>query len=538
MHAEILMNFCQLIGIDSGRVKKAESPEKYHLNVNVYVKKIKNISDEELEKLVGKFGEAINFWIATTDTSDGPKLLEIYNGEIPNDLEETIGKISQLDDELELRLDLSVDKLSILKQYKLDDDRYNLIFYLYKDNLTKFLRSPLPNLDKNLFKGRYIPTIIIISDASFRYSGPFLTVIGVDNIPIVEEMFTPINQKWRYWANKYYTTSLDSLSWVGFEFKNLTPIHFLCSCLDDKASELDSIISNHLMHLSILYTANRASYDNNIFHASFSSSDRTVTMELDEGEIVNEINLLRKLAIWPYSGKESDKLVIFQNVVARELESGDQKENYKSFVLQLHHLLDEARWHYRRFLDGQIDSHFEQMQMATNYVTEMAREVSKSIESITKGLTDALLATIGVVVLTLLTSLTKSEIQGDIFRYGMIAYAAYILVFQVMYRMSSICHSYILLKKETDERLEDYALKLGRKKVDTLSSPFARRKKQFRIWFSVTVAIYILVFILILYLGDILPQYLSQFESVSLSSNPINSTFNAINNSTFNNIST
>jgi len=525
MPAQVLLQFCQLIEIDVATVKEGESPWSYNLSADLPAGTLKHISEYNLKNLVEFFGDSLTFRVGIPQSP----LLEIVKGNIITKLDDAVENIAKRDDDLELRLDLSLNKSSILKRYKLDSDQYNAIFYLFKDNLIKFLRSPLPNLDKNLFIGRNLPTIIIVSDTSIHYSGPFLTVVGVDN-HLVKDKFSPINQKRQDWAEKYYTTALDRLSWVGFELKNLTPLHFLCNRLDGNANELDSIISNHLLHLSILYTANRASYDNNHFQASFSSSDRTVTITLDENEVQDEPKLLRRLAIWPYGGKETDRLIIFQNVVARELESGDQKDNYKSFVGQLRHLLDEARWHYRIFLDGQIDGHFEQVQMATNYVAEMSREVSKSIESVTKGLTDALLATIGVIVLTLLASLTKSEMQGDIFRYGMMAYAAYLFLFQVLYRMISICHSFELLKKETDERLEAYALKLGKKKVDALSSPFARRKTQFWIWFSVTVIIYISVIFLIIYIGRVLPEYLTQFGTVSPQTSPIiNSTLNAVN---------
>lgn len=521
--AKVLLQFCQLIEIDAATVKEGESPWSYNLTADLPAKTLKLVSVDDFKKFVEFFGDSLTFRIGIPQSP----LIEIVKGDIITKLDDAVNNIAKRDDGLELRLDLSLDKYAILKRYGLDDNQYNILFYIFKDNLINFLRSPLPNLDKNLFIGRNHPTIIIVSDISVLYSGPFLIVVGINNISGIKDKFLPINQKRQYWADKYYTTALDRLSWIGFELKNITPLHFLCNRIDGSFSELDSIVLNHLLHLSVIYTSNRVSYDNNQFHASFSSSDRTVTIALSEEKVPNEPNLLRRLAIWPYSGKETDRLIIFQNVVARELENGDQKDNYKSFIDQLRHLLDEARWHYRVFLDGQIDDHFEQMQMATNYVAEMSREISKSIESFTKGLTDALLASIGVIVLTLLASLTKSEMQSDIFKYGMMAYATYLFLFQVLYRMMSVCHSFVLLKKETDERLEAYALKLGKKKVDDLSSPFTRRKIQFWSWFSVTVILYIAVIFIIIYLGHELPGYLNQFGTLSPQASPlINSTYN------------
>jgi len=166
-------------------------------------------------------------------------------------------------------------------------------------------------------------------------------------------------------------------------------------------------------------------------------------------------------------------------------------------------------------LDGQIDKHFEQVQKAVDYVAEVAKEVSQALDSVAKTLTDALLATIGVIVLTLLASLVKNETQGIIFKIGMQAYAIYLLLFQGFYRMGSIGHSYVLLRRETDERLATYARRLGKEKVDGLAAPLKRRKEQFLLWFWLTTVVYVVIIVLIWCLGDRLPPYLTQLGVVS-----------------------
>jgi hypothetical protein len=231
-------------------------------------------------------------------------------------------------------------------------------------------------------------------------------------------------------------------------------------------------------------------------------------------------SLLPRLALWPYGGRETDRLSIFQNVVARELESDDPKEDYRRFAHQLRHLLYEARWHHRVFLDGQIDKHFEQVQKAVGYVTEVAKEVSQALDSVTKTLTDALLATIGVIVLTLLASLVKNETQGIIFKIGMRAYAIYLLLFQGFYRMGSIGHSYFLLRRETDERLATYARRLGKERTDAVAFPLTRRKDQFLFWFWLTIIVYLAIIVLIWGLGDSLPPYLTQLGVLSPTATP------------------
>ena len=94
------------------------------------------------------------------------------------------------------------------------------------------------------------------------------------------------------------------------------------------------------------------------------------------------------------------------------------------------------------------------------------------------------------------------------------------MLFQGFYRMGSIGHSYVLLRRETNERLATYARRLGKERVDALASPLARRKGQFLVWFWLTIVVYVVIIVLIWTLGDSLPRYLIQLGVVSPTATP------------------
>jgi len=516
-HAETLLAFCEAIGIEAAEVKQAETLRRYHLSTDKPAGSLKRITAAALDMLVQAFGAGLTVTVGIPDTLP---LLEIKAGQVPN-LEKALEHIEEHDDPFELRLDLVLDKDSLLAQLDLEDDQYHSLFYLFRENLVRFLRSPLPELDHTLFADRYQPTIVVVSDAEMRYVGQFLIVTGVDDLGPSRRCLMSTSRKFHELVTKYYGTAIDRLNWTGFQLEHITPMHFICSRIGGDAGELDAILADHSLHLFILYTANRSSYDSGQFRASFASSERVAELKLVAGDGSSKMQSLPPdLACWPYEGTETDRLTIFQNVVARELESDDPEENYRAFRSRLRRLIDEACWHHRVLLDGQIDKHFELIQTVTQYVVDVAKEVSGKLDSVTKGLTDSLLATVGVIVLTFLASLVKNETQGIIFGIGMWSYAVYLLLFQGFYRLGSIWHSYDLLQKETDERLEVYAAKLGRKRVDELLSPLASRKHQFLVWFWLTVGIYLTVIVLIVILGFFLPSYLKQTGAASLPATP------------------
>ena len=506
MEARALLQFCQEIGIEPDRVKKAETPGEYHLATDLPAWNLKRISVIDLERLIGALGDALSLSVGIPSAP----LLEIKAGRAATDLEQALKHIARVNDSLALPFDLDLNKASILRKYQLPSDSCHALFYLFEANLIRFLQSSLLMLDDLLFIDRYQPTVILVSDASPRYTGPFLTIAGVDGTEQLQTTEAPIPSTLRSRVDKYHDSTFNSLSWVGFQLKRLTPLHFVCQRMGGEADELDLIFSDHTLRLSILYTANRSSHDGNNFQAVYTCSKSTSTLDLGAGvALPDRRSLLLRLALWPCGGRETDRLAIFQNVVARTLEADDPEENTHHFVRQLQHLLSEARWHHRVFLDKQIDQHFEQVQKVTGYVAERAKEVSQAFESVTKTLGDALLATVGVIVLTLVAALAKSEMQGAIFRTGMWVYAGYLLLFQGCYRMGSIWHNHALFRRETDERLTTYAQGLGRHRIEALARPFVRRKRQFTIWFRITVAIYVAIIALIVVLGVVLPSYLA-----------------------------
>ena len=506
MEAKALVEFCQEIGIEPDRVKKAETPEEYHLSVDLPAWNLKRLSLIDLELFAGGIGDALSLSVGIPSAP----MLEIRAGRATTDLDRSLRHIAKVDDSLELPFTLDLDKAKLLKKHQLFSDSFHALFYLFSANLAKFLQSSVLTLDDLLFTSRYQPTAIAVSDANPHYTGPFLTIAGVDGATQLPTTEAPIPSTLRSRVDKYHDSALNSFSWLGFQLKHVTPLHFVCQRMRGEPDDLDLILWEHTLRLSILYTANRSTYDGSRFQAVYTSPRGAPTLALGANVALPDRRaLLLRLALWPHGGRETDRLAIFQNVVARTLEADDPEGNSHQFVGQLQHLLSEARWHHRVFLDDHIHEHTKQVQKVTSYVAQKAKEVSQACESVTKTFADALLATVGVVILTLLAALFKSEIPDAIFQIGLWACAAYLLLFHGCYRMGSIWHSYNLLRRETDERLTIYAEELGRRRTEALARPYTRRKRQFSVWVRITIAVYVVIIALIGLLGAVLPSYLA-----------------------------
>jgi predicted PurR-regulated permease PerM len=215
-----------------------------------------------------------------------------------------------------------------------------------------------------------------------------------------------------------------------------------------------------------------------------------------------------QLAHWPFDSGPVDRLAILRNVVARSLRSKDPEANYKAFTERIDDLLSEAQWHHQIVLDEKIDHHFDRVQSASEYITSIVREISQRIDTLTQGLTNALLGAIGVIVLTLLTALAQDDLSESILRLGMWAYAVYLVLFPGAYRLSSIWSSQSLLESEIEQQRKQFDRQLGREKVDEMMKPVTKRKAAFRFWLVLTAAIFFIVAVVIVMGGNQLPSYL------------------------------
>jgi hypothetical protein len=412
-----------------------------------------------------------------------------------------------VDDGLALRLEITICKECLLADLGARGEGHHSLLYLYHENLVTFMRRPAHLVDGELFDGPDRPVLVVVSDTNVRVRGPLLAISDPEGIDAARAHLGAAD------LGALLATmrgmAKERLHWSGFGLKRITPLHFLCEQQGGDAGELAAILEEQRRQLFVLYTANRASWEEGGYCAAYAGPEEVVELRMlpcaGGGLLVPSVEALR----WPFEGQETDRLTLLQNVLAREIEGPGPEAHYCDLFGRLDVLLKRVYWHHRVLLDGQIDAHFELVETATRHAMDAAQAVSAQVDAVTKGVTDTLLGAVGVVVVTLLASLIKAEAEGRILQLGMWVYAGYLLFFQGGYRLGSIWHSYRLLASETEKRLELYRAKLGEERVAALSVPLARRKRQFERWFWSTAGVLGLIFLLLVALGFVAPGWVS-----------------------------
>jgi hypothetical protein len=501
-----LLTLCSAAGIDAESTIRAESPQRYHLSVERPAAALKGITRAAVEDLIAVCGEALTL---TVGLPDARPALEVSAGQAP-DLAAGLSWIAARTDALPLELDLALDKDAILDAMHARGPDHHSILFLFCDNLIRYLQQPLSALDGALFASPYQPTLIVVSDTPVRYAGPLLSIADPGVLVVALAHVTPLSDANRDLVDRYHDAAQKRLHWTGVELAHLTPLHASCERLGGALRDLDAALADLQRQLFVLYTANHASRDGTGYRAAYANSERVVELRVAPCMPGDALPAPASHVVrWPYEGTETDRLTLLQNVLARELEGGDPQATYRALYERLDHLMDEAAWHLRMLLDGELDKHFALVQTITTYVADAARGVADKLDAVTKGVSDSLLGTVGVVAVTLLAALVQNDLEQTVLRGAIWAYAAYMLLLQGAYRLGSIGHSYHLLEEETRAQLAVYEAKLGEKRVAAMLAPLRKRRAQFRWWFWGTVVLYALVTLGLAWLGYALPSALA-----------------------------
>lgn len=486
MYTAILTAFCNQMCFSVAQLARAESPQVLLLSKRQPVGCLKTLTVEQLVSLCGVFKDSLSVMIG----EENAPLVEVVHGVIKGDAIRGLELVKNLADEQLVKVEIKIDKQKIVERLRGDRGKFRTVFYFFSENVLSLLQAPLTTLDTALFEDAYTPTVIVVSDRDAQLSGSFLCILGEKQFQ--EQVFSLIQagQVVRRQVDRFREFSSENTVWIHFQLKNITPRHFICAQQMPGSEDMAALVTSHLFTATILFTANRSVLNDDGFECTYSSSEQAVKLFIEKERIYPGDNqALARAALWPYHGKDSDRLVIFQNEVARRIEPEDPGSNLDSLIRQLETILANARWHYKAFVDGQIIKHFDQVEEVARFVSGTAREIGAVIDTVTKGLIEAMLAAIGVVVFTIFTSLLDNKISRDIFMIATKAYAVYLLIFQIAFRMGSIAHSFTLLRSETRDQTRLFARQLGEQQISVLVRPIHRRNVQFSVWFVLSFLI-------------------------------------------------
>ena len=506
---QVLLDFCRQLGVSDEDIQGADTLSAYYLNVALSKKGKDALTAEAVEDFIAVWGRWVHLTLGPSDFA----LIRVEGGTIPAALPRHVDRLRT--DDATIELDIEIDKAALLAHYELEGRETQAFVYLFHTRWIERFDTSVLDLDANVWEGRYRPVVFLLLDCACLYTSHGLAISGPGQLPEARARVA-LRSRDRQLIDHYREVAGSNLNHVGFRLKYLTPIHLRWQCVrpavrltERRGSEPDmppidprihDLLNRHLFHLGILYTANRTALIESELRATYVGPHDTFEILLSGACPQTDRVDLWRFAVWPYLRQEPDKLIVLQNVIAREFEGDHRAENYRRLMDRLVHVFKAVRWNYHIHVAGKIDRYFEQIQALSAYVSDVSRDVSGFVDSLTKGLTGTFLTALGAVVASFLGALVKGETSGDLFRVSTMLYAVYVLV-MAGFRLGSTYHRYVLLIRDAEEKLDDYRELLGEARVEARTSSLDRHRRQFWLWFGLVGVAYLALFVATLWLA-------------------------------------
>ncbi|MFO7662903.1 MAG: hypothetical protein R6X18_09965 [Chloroflexota bacterium] len=502
---EPLDSFAGKCCVPSIELARLEGPTQLHFADDGFSSHgLTNLSWALVRQLQDGFGEALKLQIVFDDLP----LLNLDQITNEKDLENCLAGIGSYDS-VSIRFEL--DKRRLIEIYDKNGILpSNTYLYFYADAFKRALQErELSRLEDTFWSGDPLSyTLFLLIDRDIRIKGPLLGVFGGRYLGEFEARLNNAIDERVVPAGQLPEKRPDVVIWEHQYVSKLTPYQLMISVADDDITDkaICPALGIRFMNLALLYLAERSHSEGNrtvsrfitpssnieIFHRS--AADTFLNMEYcGLSQEVADILEWTYASEWP----ARERLRIVQMVMAHALRDIQVDDRYTTIVSKLSSINEAIQLNWKAFIEGEFENYIEQVQVLETYVAKVIEAYSEQISEMVKSLSDTMLAAVAVLVGSMIAALFKDEFNAQVFMFGMLAYAGYVFVFPLLYNMISQWNRYQAAKESFETRKGRYETRLSNAYVERIvGSEVSNAEKRFKVWFRLTVFLYMLIIIL------------------------------------------
>lgn len=521
MREKILVSFFEKLDIQREYLVQNESPDRVYVRQTTTAKRVLDLTVSEIEQIIRLFGDAIRVEIGLEGIQSE---VTIHSENSAEGIAAQIRSSFQNNPDDRLQVVLTLTKSRIIESLRVPREFTFSIYYLFWENLQRYLTEDNTlTVSEQLFPTSDTMALIVLAERELEFIGKRIAVIHEENAsnPLLLEITNQQNVVKQ--IEKLKALAQNSGRQIGFRLPDATPLHYtlhLDVTSENYRAEIADIFYVHLINLALLYFANVSILSDEALDITYAtaSGDQITRIQLSSSYSfdLRTYVAINNLLNWLTEESSEEKLSYFQTVVAKDL---DETAAVQTFLENLETLLKDAKQYYSISIGPKVSKNFDSIQAITRYVAQTNSDIGNAIDSMTKNLNDTLIAAVGVIILSLIASLTDGGTTEFIFTTLMFAYAGYILVFQIIFRMITSWTSYTILSQSGDIQVRDYRSKIGQERFNELKKSLQSRKRQFKITFGFTLIVLILLFFFVVSAGIWGPQQLVNWGVISSNDN-------------------
>lgn len=416
-------------------------------------------------------------------------------------------------------LDLRLDKARLAQRWLGDTPGCRPRLYLFPQRLAELLRGDLGTIERRLWDADVTSKVILlVPEHEIWLDGDHLAVVGGDRITDWRRVL-PSQPRGAAAPLAMYRTCRDNLKWQEPWLRHLTPLHLAVTGTSQPDDAIANAVRVHLANAVVLYTADRTSAGaGGRWQAVYAGATQTVALSLgDPGEQLDEdatagVTSLARIAEWAYDvraedpGWSTDRLALVQIAVAQALHAADREVRFRLLLRNAPGIYDGLQWHWKAFIERKMDGYTAEVRQLEDDVAGTVQSFADQVADMIKSLSETMLAAVGALLGAFIAALFKDEFNPTVFRLGMMAYAAYVMLFPLVYGMTHHWQRFRALTGGFGVRRERFKERLFPEKVDDIvGRQVTEGEERFRRWFWATVVAYVVVVLLALVMAVRVP---------------------------------
>ncbi len=499
-----LIKAAERIGISADELRRAEQPSRLRHTFTVKGSSLTHLGEEEVLALQQTYGASLHLEIRLGELTE----LSVDETTSTTDLQAFHARVVQGND-YEIVIDLQKDDL-LAREIALPAG-WQAYWFLFAATLEESLRRGIQHFESQIWTADDCRLLLLIDDRDFRASGPYLHVLGAgQHEDLVDVLAEPAPD----WSTIIHIRDTRDryISWESTWVKHLTPLQFDLDISVGADTPLGELLAAQAVKMAVLFTCDRARVRPRAgqtaeIRAEFRGQQYSTVVPIDEEAPLADasrtsLSAMTQLVIWCYRRETGElerdwtenRLPFVQTRVAETLGAVEENNRLQSLMRFVPFLLEGLDWHWKAFIEDRVAEYLGKVRQLEEVVARTVTAFTQQTASLTKGLSDVVLAAVGVLVGSFIAAAFADPFNAALFRVAVLVYGAYALLVPGLLGLSSQRGHFNAQRVEFKHQTEQFRRVMHTDRVDEIVANRVQvAVERFGFWFRVAIVGYLIL---------------------------------------------
>jgi hypothetical protein len=436
--AKPFFDIVELLGIGRSGLVRAEQTTRISGTFQVSGQMVSKLSKTSIDSFVKAYGDSAKISVRLGDLEE----FVVQAGQFSE--KSLTALISSAATTPTYDIVLTIEKSSLIKNAA--DANNSVVLFFQLESLMALLSRSVRAIEDELWPETQTSLTAFVLDSNVDISGTLLSVVG----PVLALTPTLMSAEVQRALNDASQASTRRERYIGWDSElrtSLTPWHFYVEPSSTR-TEIGARIEGIFLQLAVLFTCDRArsipaTGGIATTQAEYRGREHVSFVPIRPSDPVSpathpQIRSVKSLLDWCYQNRDSEsgpgdwlaeRLPFVQMRIAQSLEGRNETDRFHVFATSMPEILEGAQWHWRAFIEGRVTDYLNNAKQLEDTVATAVDSYATKTTELTKGLSDAVLAAVVVVIGSFIAAAFSTPFNARLFRIGVLIYATYVVLF-------------------------------------------------------------------------------------------------------------